>query len=400
MVNIERVMKNLHTIGEIGAVENKGITREGFSKEYYNALDKLENLFKKSSLEITKDRVGNIIGKRKGKKIDGKSILIGSHLDTVKNGGLYDGLLGVISALEVVNVLNDLNIETNNPIEIVAFNAEEGSEMGGTFGSRVLTGRQSLEEKGLSEKLSHYNLTLEDIIASQKDMSKVNTFLELHIEQGGFLVENNLDIGIVNGIVGITRYEIEIIGESNHAGTTPMTLRKDPIKILGKFIEKINNLSQEFAHPFVVTIGDIKVSPGMYNVIPEKVKFLLELRDLNQENIEIFMKRLKDFSEEFTDFETNFLLTINKPSKLLTDEIIKFIEKSAKELEYKNIIMSSGAGHDAKELIYKVPTGMIFIPSVGGISHSPKELSTENQIEKGIEVLLKTVLKLDKEVYV
>lgn len=400
-INMERFMQNLYATGKIGINKNGGITRKCFSKEYNEALEVLEKLFLNAGLEIKKDKVGNIIGYRKGKKANLKSIMIGSHLDTVENGGIYDGNLGIISGLEIINIFNDLNIQTEHPIEIVGFNAEEDSELGVTFGSRVMVGRQNLEIEGIEEKLKTYNLGISDLKSCEKDMSKVGFFLELHIEQGGYLINNNYDIGIVNGIVGILRYEIEIVGESNHSGTTPMSLRKDPIKILGKFIEKINAISQkDYSHPFVATIGNIEVKPGMYNVIPERVNLFLECRDINENNLKSFIEKIIKYKEKYE--ENGYLINLKKvfyePPKLFSDDIVNEIKEITNKLNFKNVVMSSGAGHDSQELIYKVPVGMIFIPSVDGISHSPKEYSTEEQIKKGIEVLYKTVMKLDEKI--
>lgn len=307
-VNIQRLMKNLSMTGKIGINSNGGITRSCFSKEYFEALNVLEELFIKSGLKVSKDKVGNMIGYRDGKNPNAKSIMIGSHLDTVINGGLYDGNLGVVSSLEIVNMLNDLNIVTEHPIEVVAFNAEEGSELGVTFGSRVMIGRQSLEIENIEEKLNGYNLKISDLVESKKDMSKVGAFVELHIEQGGYLINNGYDIGVVNGIVGIKRYRIEIVGESNHGGTTPMFFRKDPVIIVGKFIEKINQLSREkYSHPFVSTIGNIKVEPGMYNVIPEKVILFLECRDIEEKNLVSFIEDIKEYAKFFgKEYTINF----------------------------------------------------------------------------------------------
>ena len=205
MVNLERLKKNIIGVGEIGKNEEGGITRLAFSKEYYEAVDILVKLFKEQDLEVTVDEIGNVIGKRKGsRKLP--SIMIGSHMDTVKNGGILDGNLGVMAALECICIMNDKKIYTNHPIEIVGFNAEEGSEMGGTFGSRVMLGKQDLDDTRLPNKLNNYNLTIESLKNSIKDISQIKAFLELHIEQGGFLDRNNLQIGVVNGITGITMY--------------------------------------------------------------------------------------------------------------------------------------------------------------------------------------------------
>lgn len=396
-VNIKRLIDNLHKTGDVGLKNGQGITRLGFSLEYFQALEVLKNLFLEAGMTIKEDEVGNLIGRIEGKKYNNKAILIGSHLDTVKNGGLYDGNLGIISGLEVIHMLKDNSIKLDHPIEVIAFNAEEGSEMGGTFGSRVMTGRQNLQEKNLEDKLKNYNLTLDNLKNSVRNMDEVGMFLELHIEQGGFLIENNYEIGVVDGIVGITRCNIKIKGESNHAGTTPMALRKDPVKIAGQVIEEINQYALKYPPPFVATVGNIIITPGMYNIIPDEVILYLEIRDLNQNKIMDFISHIEEFLKTFVDFEIYIDLTVNKPSKLLTPSIVEKFESVSKELNFKTVKMSSGAGHDAKELIYKTPTGMIFIPSIGGISHSPKEYSTEEHIKNGVEILFHAVLKLDKE---
>lgn len=396
-VNNDRFMHNLKSIGEIGIEEGAGITRLAFSKEYYIALNQLEKLFLESGLEVHMDKVGNLFGVRPGKIKGAPSILTGSHLDTVKNGGLYDGNLGVIAALEVVNILNDNNVETNHPIEIVAFNAEEGSEMGGTFGSRVITGRQNLEEQGIDAKLALYDLTMDDVKDSIRNENEFAAFLELHIEQGGYLEKNNLNIGIVDGIVGITRYKIRVIGEANHAGTTPMDLRKDALVAASKMITYIDEIAKTYPNPFVATVGQIQAFPGSVNVIPGEVEFWIELRDLNQDSIEDAMCKIKEFGNSLDGFEIDYDLNVNKPSMLTNDMINKIMEDICKDKNIKYTVMSSGAGHDAKELVYKVPTTMIFVPSKDGISHSPHEFTREVDLVKGVELLANTILEIDKK---
>ena len=248
-INLERVKKNLLSLGEIGKNSEGGITRLGFSHEYYEAARILEALMKEQGLEVEVDKIGNVIGRREGNQ-DLPAIVIGSHLDTVKNGGLYDGCLGIIAGLECICILNDSKITTNHPIEVIAFNAEEGSEMGGTFGSRVMVGNQNLSEVNLSEKLDNYDLRIDDLKESIRDPKEIKAFLELHIEQGGFLDSNNLPIGVVNGITGITRYAINIKGEANHAGTTLMDMRKDAMTMAAKLITKINEISIGIGNPF------------------------------------------------------------------------------------------------------------------------------------------------------
>lgn len=413
----KRLITHLKQTGEIGRREGGGITRPGFSEEYKKAVKELKKMMEEAGLTVKEDRVGNVFGRREGKCPGAPAIMSGSHLDTVIDGGLYDGNLGIHSALEAVHRMNDKQVMTNHPIEIVAFNAEEGSEMGGTFGSRVMTGRQDLEEKGLKEKLSHYGLTVEDLKQSVRDMSRIAAFVELHIEQGAFLESEQYDIGIVDGIVGITRYQIHIEGESNHAGTTPMKVRKDPVTAAAVLIGEIHRKALEYGPPFVATVGNIEVHPGMYNVIPSDVTLYLELRDMDQKKIDTFVEELKRLPVQQAQTESKsasiqkwepqallqnvritYELQVNKPSKKLSGEVMEAIESAcAGEKDIRHAVMSSGAGHDTKEMIYKVPSAMIFVPSVGGISHSPREFTTGEQMEKGVKILYETLLRLDQK---
>lgn len=398
-VNKKRLEENLRRTGEIGRTPEGGYTRPGFSPEYKQAVRVLKSMMEEAGLTVTEDRIGNVIGRREGRYPEAPAIMTGSHLDTVVNGGLYDGNMGIIAALETVHMMNDGQVVTDHPIEVVAFNAEEGSEMGGTFGSRVMTGRQDLNERGLEEKLAHYQLSVEDIKSSVRDMSHVKAFIELHIEQGAYLATEGYDIGVVDGIVGITRYQVRVLGESNHAGTTPMNLRKDPVTAAASLIGMIHEKALEYGHPFVATVGNIEVRPGMYNVIPSEVTLYLEMRDLSQARVEQFAKELEFSAKtELSEVQVTFELQVNKPSRMLSKPVMEAIEKAcAQEDGVSSVVMSSGAGHDSKELIYKVPTGMIFVPSVGGISHSPKEYTTAEQIEKGVRILYRTLLCLDRD---
>ncbi|MGD9568443.1 MAG: M20 family metallo-hydrolase [Sedimentibacter sp.] len=395
-VNTNRLKENIINIGEIGKTSLGGITREAYSKEYFEALNELKELMEEQGLDVKVDRVGNLFGRRKGSK-DLPAIMIGSHLDTVKNGGLLDGNLGVISALECIYVLNENKIITNHPIEIVAFNAEEGSEMGGTFGSRVMVGRQNINEEGLFEKLAKYNMTLRNIEESVKDPKEIKAFLELHIEQGGNLESKNIPIGVVNGIAGITRYKITVKGEANHAGTTPMSLRKDALTMAAKLILKIDEISKAMGDPFVSTIGFIKANPGSINVIPGEVELVLEMRDLEKEKIEIVFKKIEDYTKTILDYEFIFEFLIDKPPVRTNEVITKFIEQVCVDKGIKYEVMASGAGHDAKEIANKIPTGMIFIPSKGGKSHCPEEFTKWDDISLGAQVLLDSIIRVDRD---
>lgn len=397
-IAIKRLMSNLHKVGEIGNDPSGGITRLAFSKEYKEASEILINLMEESNLEVNVDPLHNVIGKRLGKNKKLPSIIIGSHLDTVKNGGLYDGNLGVAAGLECLKTLNDNNIETNHTIELISFNAEEGGKVGGTFGSRVMTGLQCIEEPGLEENIKNYNITINDLKNTLRNTNEIKCYLEMHVEQGAYLYEEDIPIGIVDGIVGITRYSVSCIGQANHAGTTPMSLRKDALVGTSKLIIKINELAKKMGDPFVATVGTINIKPDFVSIIPGECNSIIEIRGLSQKRIEQFMEKVISESKLIPDSHFTFNHLLDKSPVYLNKSIINSLEKVCKKNNIKYKIMSSGAGHDAKPFAKKVPTGMIFVPSVNGISHSPKEFTKQDDIEKGANVLLNTILDLDKNI--
>lgn len=388
-MNFKRFYDNLNNFARVGDLGSNGISRLAFSEEYYKSINMIEEYAKSKGFETRKDKIGNLFITYNPRNSD-KFLMLGSHMDTVKFGGLYDGALGVMASLEVLESLKENSISTKYGVIAVAFNAEEGSEMGGTFGSRTICNRNNLEDPELIKKLVHYDLEIKDLEESAINFEKIVGFLELHIEQGGVLEDKNLDIGVVDGIVGITRYNITLKGEANHAGTTPMNLRKDPIRKLPSTINKLYEISKKYEHPFVMTVGDIRVKPGMYNIIPSDIEILIEVRDMSQENIDEFFVEVKLFLEnEINDF--GIVKNVEKPSVFLDKGYMNIVSNNCERLGHKYQIMSSGAGHDCKELSHLVPTALIFVPSIGGISHSPKEYTDPNQLEKGINVLYETV---------
>lgn len=394
-INAERLMTTITEIGNIGAAAD-GITRLAYSREYGQAAALLSQRMREAGLAVRMDGTGNLYGRRKGKMDDLPVILTGSHLDTVKNGGLYDGNLGICGALELIRVLNENDIWTQHPLEIVAFTAEEGDTYGGTFGSRVVTGLQDVDAPWLLAKLEENGVTRQDMIDSKRDMSKIAAFLELHIEQGGALEMNRKQIGIVSGIAGISRYRITVRGESNHAGTTPMALRKDALFAAAELIRQIDSISRLIGDPFVATIGVFGIKPGFINVIPGEVEMTLEMRDLEQSRIETAVSRIREAASKIENVRVDIQLAMEKPPVKTDVKIIRLMENICWERAISYQIMPSGAGHDAKALAQFIPAGMVFIPSAGGKSHCKEEFSTLNDIVRGTEVLLATVLALDQ----
>ncbi|NLY21463.1 MAG: M20 family metallo-hydrolase [Tissierellia bacterium] len=387
----KRIKDNILNIGRIGESE-EGINRIAFSKEFIEARNILERKMKSIGLRTKIDGVGNLIGRKQG--ILNEKIMIGSHLDTVVNGGLLDGNLGVIASLECMMVMDEFNYSPKHTIEIVCFNAEEGSELGGTFGSRAMNGQVLVDEKN-KNTLSSYGIDSESI-NDTINKEKILTFLELHIEQGGILENRSKTIGIVENIVGISRYKITVLGEENHSGTTSMDLRKDALVTASEIIVKVNKIAKLMNPPFVATVGILNVLPNSVSIIPGKVEFIVELRDVGESQILDFMVSIKEYINSFKKNITVEEL-VTKPHKKLSNKINTIVEDICIENNISYLRMDSGAGHDCKEFVDKTDVGLIFIPSINGKSHCKEEMSNFEDIYTGVQLLLDVLLYIDGE---
>jgi N-carbamoyl-L-amino-acid hydrolase len=404
-VDQERIEKRIFELAEFG----KDAAGKGYRVAYTKGDIEGRNWFieqmKEAELEVTIDAAGNIIGKKNGKNPSLKPIAFGSHIDMVPDGGNYDGCVGSVAALEVIEILKEKNIITNHPLEVIIFANEEG----GTIGSMAMAGH--LTADGLQQK-NQMGLTYSEgikVIGGNPDAisnsilkkGDLKAFLELHIEQGGILEQEKIEIGIVEGIVGIVWWEVTVEGAANHAGTTPMKLRKDALLAASKFVIEVNEIALKAEGNHVATVGKIDAMPGAYNVIPGKVVLGLEIRDLSFEKIEILFAEMEKQAGNIaieTKTKINFERRGNSIKPALTNRTLQqIIEKSANTMGLSTKYMQSGAGHDAQEIALFAPIGMIFVPSVGGISHSPKEFTTAVDMANGANVLLQTILELDKE---
>ena len=403
-VNQDRIESRIMELAKYGRDEKGHGYRVAFSKGDQEGRAWYMDQMRKAGMEVSIDYAGNIISRRQGKNPELKPIAFGSHIDMVPDGGNYDGCVGSIAALEIINVLNENKFITNHPLQIIIFSNEEGT----VIGSSAIAG--NLTEQKLQVK-SHSGLTMaegikaiggdperiKEVIGKKGDLT---AFVELHIEQGGFLERDKVQIGIVDGIVGVYHWEVLFEGFANHAGTTPMNMRKDALLAASQFVIAVNEIVRSHEGRQVGTVGKIQAEPGAPNVIPGKVITSLELRDLNAEKIEMLFSEIKTRTEKIAEssgVKISFTQTLGtKPS--LTDGAIKnYIIQSAKllGLSYQN--MPSGAGHDSQEMAAIAPVGMIFVPSVGGISHSPKEFTSAADMANGANVLLQTILKIDNE---
>ena len=359
-------------------------------------------LMRAAGMDVYIDEGGNIIGRLKGQDNDLPPIAIGSHIDSVPEGGSYDGNVGSLAAIEVAHTISENDLGLNHPLIVVIFQNEEG----GLFGSKVMTTGLTDQELGLmsssgytiKEGIKRIGGNLKKLEDAKLKKNEWAAYVELHIEQGAFLYDENLEIGIVEGIVGIKQWEVTVDGFANHAGTTPMDKRNDALYAASLYVQSVHEIGKKTPGNQVATVGMIKPFPGAPNVIPGKVSASLEIRDLNEKKIDSIYKKIKRSAEKIakrTGTTFQFQQTINIVPEPTNDVIIKAISEASNDLKLKSKFMPSGAGHDAQEIAQICPIGMIFIPSKNGISHSPKEYSTANDISNGANVLLHTVLKID-----
>ncbi len=404
-VNEKRIESRILEFAKFGRDDKGHGYRVAYTKGDIDGRAWFMEQMKKAGLDPAIDTAGNIIGKRKGKNSSLKPIAFGSHIDMVPDGGNYDGTLGSIGALEVIETLNENNVITEHSLELIIFSNEEG----GTMGSKAMVGDFAAD--GLQQK-SQSGITIGEGIKSiggnpnemQSCIRKkgdIQAWVELHIEQGGILEKENVQIGVVEGIVGIVHWEVTIEGFANHAGSTPMNMRQDALLAASSFILEVNKVINSVKGSQVGTVGKIAAMPGAYNVIPGKVVLGLEIRDLSDDKIEMLFGEIKKRSAGIAkEFKTtiHFSRQPNDSKATFTDKKIQqTINSSAKALGFTTKFMQSGAGHDSQHIASIAPAGMIFIPSVGGISHSPKEFSTPKDMANGVNVLLQTILTIDKE---
>ena len=388
-----------------GINKNNGNDRVAYSDYDVQAREYLKEYMENLGLKVHVDYAANIIARKEGSNKKLRPIIFGSHIDAVPNGGHYDGPLGVISGIEALETILDNKIITSHPLELIIFTNEEG----GVFGSRALAGKlnnDALEIKTASgftngEGVDRLGGNQKRIFEVTKSSNDYHAFVELHIEQGNILNKNNIDIGVVTGIVGLKWWDVTITGFANHAGTTPMDERKDPMIAAADFILLVKNIINEIPGNQVGTVGKIEAYPGAPNVIPGEVKLSLEIRDLDESKIDFLFREIEKKAKIIaSNNETTISFSsidINASPALMNKQIQSLIIDAANELNYSFKKMPSGAGHDAQDMAIIVPSGMIFIPSVDGISHSPKEFSSDEDVYKGANILLNTILKLDKK---
>jgi N-carbamoyl-L-amino-acid hydrolase len=404
-----RLKRDIMKFAELVDPEEEGFTRISFSDQNLKALEHMTVLMEsEADLSVYIDAAGNLIGRREGRRPDAPSIMIGSHLDTVRAGGHFDGIAGVVAGLEVARLLKEMDVMLEHPLEIVTFLAEEPSPFGiSTVGSRAMTGKltpqivNSLKDnqgRTLPQAIRQMGGDPSNLQQAKRSRADILAFLELHIEQGPSLQERNIPIGIVTGIVEIIRGDIKVVGRNDHAGTTPMEIRQDALAAASEIVLALEATCK--ALPGIVgTIGKMDVFPNALNVIPGLVNIGMELRCLDEDVIKDAIKKftleLKNIQHS-RGLEIRYDIWTSSPKVIFDKSLVALASTTCDTLEIPYILLPSGAGHDAGHLAGITRAAMIFIPSKGGRSHCPEEWTDFDHVGCGAEVLGSLVVEIDK----
>jgi hydantoinase/carbamoylase family amidase len=406
-INIKRLMAEIEHYASYGIQPSGGVTRPSFSEKDYEVRQLFIRQLKDLGLHVYIDSIANIWGTLKGNGTSKKPIVIGSHLDTVPNGGKFDGALGVLAAKEIVQTLTDHQYILNHPLQIVSFTAEESNEFNfSTMGSRAATGKLSTFD--LSEASNQEGVSLrEAVLQAGGDIDQISAigkdaiaaFFELHIEQGKKLERQNFPLAVVDRIVGIYRDMVTIEGEQNHSGTTMMDERKDALAAAGEMAAAVQKITKALNTSAVATIGKFDVFPNAANIIPGRVEFILEVRSADKQERESLVGSIHQAFNSIKDVHgvsISIKNIYNTQEREFDEELKGYLESAAKNLQLPYMVLPSIAGHDVMHMADVTKAAMLFVRSINGISHNPAELSLPEDIEKSANVLLEAVLQADK----
>lgn len=405
-LNIE---EHLEKLSHFTATPGRGITRLPFSKEGRETVNYIKNSMEQMDLQVCEDYAGSIIGKIEGLDSSLPAIMIGSHYDSVKCGGKFDGIAGIVCGLEVARKLKENNIKLKYPLEIIGINDEEGVRFGtGFFGTKAMLGMITLndllkykDENNISiyEAMKEYGLQPEKIVDMSRNLNTIKSFIEIHIEQGPILENNKKDIGIVENIVGMQRYIITIIGRPDHAGSTPMNMRIDAMETASKVISNIGNLARSEGNGTVATVGYIKAFPNAVNIIAEKVEFTVDIRSKDNKSIErVFNKISENIKKLCFKYGTSYNIE-PKLSELpvkLNDKLIETMLEICNKKSYKYQKIDSGAGHDSLVMAKYVDTAMVFVPSRKGRSHCIEEWTDCKYLAQAVDIVYDLIVHMNK----
>ena len=405
-INETRINQTMQELGQLGD-SPEGMLRVAYSPEDIAGRDYAVKLMREAGLETRIDTAGNIIGRRSGSDDSLPAIAMGSHTDTVPEGGKYDGALGVMAAIEVIRTLEEQGHRTRHPLEVIDFTNEEGTRFHRWLvGSRSMSGLLEQEDLdaedddgfGLGPCLADIGGDISRIEEAVRKPGELAAYFELHIEQGPYLDRSGAPIGVVTGITGRAVFEVEIEGKANHAGTTPMSTRRDALVSASKLVLAVQKMAAEQEICRVSTVGSIKAVPNAVNVIPGSASIGLEFRDTDMEALaaaEQELRRITDKAsvDDVVDIEViRHRFTTAVP---ITPDMQALVAEAAENCGLEWESLASGAGHDAQAVANIAPVAMIFVPSLDGISHSKEEYSTPQDCANGAQVLLELLLLAD-----
>jgi len=392
-INERRLIRELKTHGKINWQDGYGLDQAGFSRQYQAARDYIQHLMEQAGLQTRLDSVGNLFGRLPGSDRQLPAIISGSHLDAVAGGGIYDGMLGIFTALETARALQESGVMLKHDYEVVAFNAEEGGQFGGTFGSRSFC--NLVKDLPAPEVMAETGIGKAEINAAAVKPEDYYCFLEIHIEQGPVLARRGMPIGIPTGIVGITRLRCVIEGEANHAGTTPMRERLDAFRVMAeaasRWIDMVTQTPQT-----VCNIAELHQEPGQIGVVTGLMEFTAEIRAQEQDDIEQAAQWLHDILHGFAGYQVGIERLVCKPPAHLDSQLITLIEQAGINLGIPTLRMPSGASHDASPMSKIMPACMIFVPSVNGVSHNKDEFTRDEDVARGAALHANSVLLFDQ----
>ena len=400
-INSRRLHERINALAEVSPIEGGGNCRLALTDEDKDGRDLVVAWMRELDLEVTIDAIGNIIGT--WNVGSGQSVMSGSHIDTVRTGGRFDGCYGVLAALEAIETCKDANVIPPRPLAVGIFTDEEGARFApDMLGSLVYVGGMSTEQALDVVAIDGAKLGDELVRIGYAGPTPCpgtvpHAFVELHIEQGPMLEANDVRIGAVTSVQGISWQEVTIHGQSNHAGTTPMSLRHDPAYVAAEITVFLRNLAKDLGGDQVCTVGKIDLHPNLTNVVPARATLTLDVRNTDEKLLKIAESKIKDFLaqiaiSEGVEIKTRELARFEPV--VFDDRVIDLVEEIAKEQNNSVQRMPSGAGHDAQMLARVCPAGMIFVPSVKGISHNAAEFTEEADLNAGANILLHTMLAL------
>jgi allantoate deiminase len=384
---IERRLDELYAIG---AEPDGGAYRPLYGAAWAAAGERVERWMKDAGLKTYRDAVGNIWGRAGG---DGKSIVTGSHIDTVRHGGRLDGALGIVAGLTAVESLLKAKGKPRRRLEVVAICEEEGSRFSANFwGSRAITGTIDRVDPEVAAAMRERGLDPARIATAARD--DIDTFVELHIEQGAVLESSRTPLAVVSAIVGTAQLEVTVTGQPDHAGTTPMGLRRDALAGAAAMVQAIESIAQSLGKPAVATVGKLAVEPDQINVVPGKVVFTVDLRHSDLSGRRALEERIRSLCSTISQERRLGIATRTlqeKPPVAMHPDVRALLARAAQECGVQATEMVSGAGHDAQILASRCKVGMLFVPSIGGRSHCPEEATSPEHLEIGTRVLAKAL---------